>query len=722
MLAFWMGILLAMVGFRTAAPMDRLLFGVVPAYYPSPKNIENDLRFFQMMRDAGVTHITLGFNWDNIEKERGKYDWTNWDYAVELAAKFGIEVQGCIVGCPEWALPTSGDLGWLPVALNMPREECIPDFERFVTELGRRYAGKVKMFEFWNEPNGYNMAPVVPQGDPRYRDKIAHYTRFLMICYKALKRGNPEAILAHGGMDSSGVTGVWLEGVYENGGKGFFDAVAIHPYKNDPPYVDEEYIRRIREIMKRHGDEDLPIWINEWGVYNPTEEVIKTAIDTVKDKHPYVTILTYHTFVDFSGGPWGLVTEHLVPKSGYLAFKRYPKPPRMEPIPDPKKGTIRGRVIDNRTGKPIPGAVVYAQYRPGALYGALSDEEGWYEIGDIVPGTYEFTASSYDYKPQTKKAEVAEGAKIALDFSLQDLQPLADSFEDDFEMASFPCAIDVSRRWKFKTDPEEVGLKDGWERPDYKDEDWKEIDAGKTWEEQGIQYDGYAWYRKWVRIPAEWKGGRVFLTFGGVDDAYDLYVNGDKISSFGQPDVREGAPSVWNQPTYSDITPAIRFGEENLLVLRVLDRAVDGGIRDLPAMIYSKWFFKSDVHPGRQEIVPRPVHSGNGALYGESKGKRFGHYASVSVRESGTVLEFWFYIPSDKPGRKVMLEVSAASSSLSGSRTVYPEAPLNRWTHVSVPIEEISPGLRGRAIQIIGITAISDTDGVSLLIDDLSMR
>jgi hypothetical protein len=39
-----------------------------------------------------------------------------------------------------------------------------------------------------------------------------------------------------------------------------------------------------------------------------------------------------------------------------------------------------------------------------------------------------------------------------------------------------------------------------------------------------------------------------------------------------------------------------------------------------------------------------------------------------------------------------------------------------------VPIEEISPGLRGRAIQIIGITAISDTDGISLLIDDLSMR
>jgi hypothetical protein len=390
-------IVTALLGFPAfvevgSAEQQSMLFGMSPGNYYPGGDLERDIKFYQLLQDAGVTHIGYGFNWDNIEKERGKYNWAPWDYVVDMAARFGIGVQGCIVGCPEWALPTSGDLGWLPVALNMPREECIPDFERFVTALAKRYAGKADHFEFWNEPNGYNMAPTVGTDDPRYQGKIEKYTRYLKIAYQAFKKGNPEGVFACGGIDSGGRTGVWLEGLYKNGAKGSMDAVAIHPYTNNPPYLDEEYILKTREIMNQHGDKDIPLWINEYGVYNPGEDLFRTVFDTVREKYPYVTLLTYHTFKDFYGGdglqPWGVVDENLNIKStgGYEAFKAYPKPARKS-VPTAPTGPCRitGKITDLQLEKPLANCYVLAM--PGVFY-AKTDDAGSYSIDNLPEGTY----------------------------------------------------------------------------------------------------------------------------------------------------------------------------------------------------------------------------------------------------------------------------------------------------------------------------------------------
>lgn len=371
---------------------ESLLFGMAPGNYYPGGDIERDIKFFRLLQDAGVSHIGYGFNWDNIEKVRGQYNWDPWDYTVDMAARFGIGVQGCIVGCPEWALPISGDLGWLPVALNMPREECIPDFERFVTALAERYASKVNHFEFWNEPNGYNMAPTVGTEDPRYQGKIEKYTRYLRIAYQAFKKGNPKGMLACGGIDSGGKSGIWLEGLYANGAKGFMDAVAIHPYTNNPPYIDEEYVQKTREIMGEHGDENLPIWINEYGVYDPGEDLFPTVFDTVREKHPTVKLLTYHTFKDFYGGdglqPWGLVDENLNIKStgAYETFKAYPKPPR-KALPTMLTGPCRitGKIMDLQLEEPVANCYVLAM--PGVFY-AKTDDKGIYTIDNLPEGTY----------------------------------------------------------------------------------------------------------------------------------------------------------------------------------------------------------------------------------------------------------------------------------------------------------------------------------------------
>ena len=75
----WLGLLYALACPCAGQPAkERLLFGASMGNY-WPGNVETDIRFFQLMKDAGITHTGLGFNWDNIEKQRGKYNWAPWD-------------------------------------------------------------------------------------------------------------------------------------------------------------------------------------------------------------------------------------------------------------------------------------------------------------------------------------------------------------------------------------------------------------------------------------------------------------------------------------------------------------------------------------------------------------------------------------------------------------------------------------------------------------------
>jgi len=406
---------------------------MVPGNYYPGSDIARDIRFFTLLRDADVTHIGYGFNWDNIEKTRGQYNWAPWDYVVDMAAQYGIAVQGCIVGCPEWALPTEGDLGWLPVALNMPREDCIPDFERFVTTLATRYKGKADLFEFWNEPNGYNMAPTVGTSDPLYAGKIEKYTKYLKIAYTAFKKGNPDGMLACGGIDSGGRTGVWLSGLYANGAKGFMDSVNIHPYTNEPPYLDEVYIRKTLEIMKEKGDADLPIWINEYGVYNPGAEFFPAVFKTVEEKYPNVRLLSYHSFLDFWGGdglqPWGLVDTNLniKPGSAYEAFRDYPKPERKS-MPKAPTGpcSIAGNLTDMQLEKPVAGAYVVAM--PGVFIGK-TNESGEYGITDLPEGEYTVTPRPAGFgKIEPAKVDLTSAKEAKADFDLsRDVYPLGEN-------------------------------------------------------------------------------------------------------------------------------------------------------------------------------------------------------------------------------------------------------------------------------------------------------
>jgi len=142
-------------------------------------------------------------------------------------------------------------------------------------------------------------------------------------------------------------------------------------------------------------------------------------------------------------------------------------------------------------------------------------------------------------------------------------------------------SMNIQKDWRFSLDNENVGETQKWFSKDFNDSKWAVIQAGREWENQGFPgYDGYAWYRKLVVIPENIKPTHLYLIFGGVDDSYDLFINGKKVAHYGNP-----GHSVFNTTTYTDILPFIESGTKTLIALRVDDWGGGGGLNRLPVEI-----------------------------------------------------------------------------------------------------------------------------------------
>ncbi len=144
-----------------------------------------------------------------------------------------------------------------------------------------------------------------------------------------------------------------------------------------------------------------------------------------------------------------------------------------------------------------------------------------------------------------------------------------------------PETIDLSKNWRFSADENNTGLSEKWHMPNFDDTHWDKIDAGKRWEDQGYpDLDAYAWYRKTVDVPSGWNGKDVWLKFGGVNDAYELFINGKSVSFFGEANI-----SFASKPSFSEISKHLKYGETNHIVVKVNDWGNSGGLWRSPVLL-----------------------------------------------------------------------------------------------------------------------------------------
>ncbi|MFE2422648.1 glycoside hydrolase family 2 protein [Streptomyces hokutonensis] len=138
--------------------------------------------------------------------------------------------------------------------------------------------------------------------------------------------------------------------------------------------------------------------------------------------------------------------------------------------------------------------------------------------------------------------------------------------------------LSLDKRWRFRFDPEDRGLEEGWESPRLDDRAWGRIDVPAAWDlldtpdfgsetapfGQGTAFsDGYAWYRTTVDVPESWRARHVRIAFLAAGYSAEVWVDGTHLGK------HEGA----NSPFALPVSGALRPGTRQTIAVRVFRRA-----------------------------------------------------------------------------------------------------------------------------------------------------
>jgi len=147
---------------------------------------------------------------------------------------------------------------------------------------------------------------------------------------------------------------------------------------------------------------------------------------------------------------------------------------------------------------------------------------------------------------------------------------------------------DLTGPWKFHT-----GDDLSWAQPGFDDSGWNSVDLTKPvgWTKQGYpRYSGFAWYRLRVNVDSTHRLALRMPQY--VDDAYQVYVNGQLVGQFGKFSGKKvtsypGLPEQFPFPkalSKGEITIAIRMWMASATVFNSPDA---GGLHGAPSLGHS---------------------------------------------------------------------------------------------------------------------------------------
>ncbi len=145
--------------------------------------------------------------------------------------------------------------------------------------------------------------------------------------------------------------------------------------------------------------------------------------------------------------------------------------------------------------------------------------------------------------------------------------------------------FDLAGSWHFKIDPQNTGLVEKWFLPAFDDSRWEQMPVPGFWEsrDEYAGYDGTAWYRHRVVVPESFLGKQIYLGLGGIDDEFDLWIDGKHFGHFGE---KETGFTYYQRKSVHNVTDWLPPGS-HMLTFRVVDWAGGGGIHRGPVALAS---------------------------------------------------------------------------------------------------------------------------------------
>lgn len=199
-----------------------------------------------MLAAGGFTVVRMDYYWDGIETKPGEYDFSAYDRLISALAPHKVR--------PIFILDYSNvhyDKGQSPSS-----DEGRAAFARWAVASVKHFRGHGVIWEMYNEPNISFWRPTPNTGD---------YIKLALTVGKAIRQAEPNETYV--GPATSGVALPFLEECFKAGLLKYWDAVTIHPYRQQEPETATTDFRKLRALIARYAPKGkhIPIISGEWG-------------------------------------------------------------------------------------------------------------------------------------------------------------------------------------------------------------------------------------------------------------------------------------------------------------------------------------------------------------------------------------------------------------------------------------------------------------------------
>ena len=242
----------------TSTPMPQNPSVVIPDDFLGIVAGSTNPEEYQLLDELGACWILKTFYWRKIEKEKGIFDFSEFDELVDMAKSNGIKIIVILGYDTPWLDPEHKSKKYVS-------PENISHYLDYVEETILHFKGQVDVWQIWNEPN------IIFWKGPRQ-----DFYELTGLTALKIREVDPEACII-GGVFFRSPQG-YIKAMGESGATNNLDGLAFHPYAVNPEgsmKVHDRFIKYLADI-----NFDGSIWITEAGY--PTRGIYPSKVSLIK--------------------------------------------------------------------------------------------------------------------------------------------------------------------------------------------------------------------------------------------------------------------------------------------------------------------------------------------------------------------------------------------------------------------------------------------------------
>jgi hypothetical protein len=242
-----------------------------------------------LAKKAGISWTRIAVYWNQVEPQKGTYQWKKLDQDIRQILASGINVMVTIRSYSRWAYKGKKSGGVFNKKRSgkhktsaFPDPENMTQYKNFVKDLVERYDGDddfgkdppdkelknlvtknpIKYWQIENEPGSCD----VNQGSSFWNGTAKELTELFMIASDSIKQADPQAKIVLSGFTAK--TFINCNGVYPDfilkilKEKGYnFDVFDIHNYRNVDTITKQ--VSGVKNLLRKYGFTKTRIWMTE---------------------------------------------------------------------------------------------------------------------------------------------------------------------------------------------------------------------------------------------------------------------------------------------------------------------------------------------------------------------------------------------------------------------------------------------------------------------------